>query len=151
MPFGNGPALSPLKKKTVERPSVITPCGLGASLTSDEGNFTSEGPLWVVKDGAKDLKYLDNRHRRLLSFRGNLYNPGHADSPIKQSIAEKIAGSGLTYEDLKNWTGRSFLYFDETAIVESLIGYKGHKHDENSLHNFKTLRKDFQRLCDIMN
>ena len=48
------------------------------------------------------LKYLDNRHRRLLSFRGKLYNPGHADSPIKQSIAEKIAGSGLTYEDLKN-------------------------------------------------
>ena len=25
------------------------------------------------------------------------------------------------------------MYFDETAIVESLIGSKGHKHDENSL------------------
>jgi hypothetical protein len=55
-----------------------------------------------VKDAAEDPKYLDNCHQRLLSFRGELYNPGHGDSPIKQSIAEKIAGSGLRYEDLKN-------------------------------------------------
>ena len=54
-----------------------------------------------VQDAAEDLKYLDNRRLRL-SFRGKLYNPGHADNPIKQSIAEKIAGSALKYEDLNN-------------------------------------------------
>ena len=43
------------------------------------------------------------------------------------------------------------MYFDETAIVESLIASKGHKHDENSLRNFETLRRDFQGFCDIVN
>ncbi|XP_078372624.1 uncharacterized protein LOC144656263 [Oculina patagonica] len=55
-----------------------------------------------VKDAAEDMKWLDNRHQRLLTLRGKLYNPGSADSPIKQTIAEKISGSGLGYEDLKN-------------------------------------------------
>ena len=31
-----------------------------------------------------------------------LYNPDCADSPIIQSIGKKIAGSGLSYEDLKD-------------------------------------------------
>ena len=48
------------------------------------------------------MKYLDDRHNRLLSFRGKLYHPGHQDSPVKQNIAEKMAGSGLQYSDLKN-------------------------------------------------
>ncbi|KAL9956925.1 hypothetical protein ACROYT_G038486 [Oculina patagonica] len=55
-----------------------------------------------VKDAAEDMKWLDNRHQRLLTLRGKLYNPGSAGSPIKQTIAEKISGSGLGYEDLKN-------------------------------------------------
>ena len=50
----------------------------------------------------KDLEYLDGRHKILQSFRGKLYNPERNDSAITKSIAEKIAGSGLAYEDLKN-------------------------------------------------
>ena len=42
-----------------------------------------------VKDAAGDLKYLHNRHQRLLSFRGELYNPVHADSPIKKKASPK--------------------------------------------------------------
>jgi len=55
-----------------------------------------------VKDAAEDMNYLDNRHQRLLSFRGKLYNPGRAGRPIKQSITKKVAGSGLEYENLKD-------------------------------------------------
>ncbi|KAK2566044.1 hypothetical protein P5673_010370 [Acropora cervicornis] len=52
----------------------------------------------------KDLEYLDGRHKILQSFRGKLYNPERNDGAITKSIAEKIAGSGLAYEDLKNLT-----------------------------------------------
>ena len=47
------------------------------------------------------LEYLDRRHKILQSFRGKLYNPERNDSAITKTIAEKIAGSGLAYEDLK--------------------------------------------------
>lgn len=50
----------------------------------------------------KDLEYLDGRHKILQSFRGKLYNPERNDGAITKTIAEKIAGSGLAYEDLKN-------------------------------------------------
>ena len=50
----------------------------------------------------QDLVYLDSRHRILQSFRSKLYNPERNDGAITKSIAEKIAGSGLAYEDLKN-------------------------------------------------
>ena len=75
---------------------------LSSRLALSDEMLVNRSSVISVKDAAEDLKYLDNRHQRLLSFRGKLYNPGHADSPIKQSIAEKIAGSGLRYEDMNN-------------------------------------------------
>jgi len=38
----------------------------------------------------------------LQTFRGTLYHPTNAEFPIKQQLAEKIAGSGISYRDLKN-------------------------------------------------
>ena len=49
-----------------------------------------------------DTKYLDRRYELLQTFRGTLYHPTNAEFPIKQQIAEKIAGSGISYRDLKN-------------------------------------------------
>ena len=49
-----------------------------------------------------DMKYLDRRYELLQTFRGTLYHPTNAEFPIKQQIAEKIAGSGISYRDLKN-------------------------------------------------
>ena len=57
--------------------------------------IVNRSSLISVKDAAEDMKYLDDRHNRLLSFRGKLYHPGHQDSPVKQNIAEKMDGSGL--------------------------------------------------------
>ena len=49
-----------------------------------------------------DMKYLDRRYELLQTFCGTLYHPTNAEFPIKQQIAEKIAGSGISYQDLKN-------------------------------------------------
>ena len=49
-----------------------------------------------------DMKYLDRRNELLQTFRGTLYHPTIAEFPNKQQIAEKIAGSGISYRDLKN-------------------------------------------------
>ena len=48
------------------------------------------------------MKYLDHRYELLQTSRGTLYHPTNAEFPIKQQIAEKIAGSGISYRDLKN-------------------------------------------------
>ena len=49
-----------------------------------------------------DMKYLDRRYELLQTFRGTLYHPTNAEFPIKQQIAEKITGSGISYRDLQN-------------------------------------------------
>ena len=48
------------------------------------------------------MKHLDRRHEPLQTFRGTLYHPTNAEFPIKQQIAKKIAGSGISYWDLQN-------------------------------------------------
>ena len=47
----------------------------------------------------EDLQYLDRRHEILGSMQFKLYDPT-GGGVITKSMAEKIAGSGLTYEDL---------------------------------------------------
>ena len=74
----------------------------------------------------EDLEHLDGRHKILQSFRGKLYNPERNDGAITKSIAEKIAGSCLAYEDLKNVHCR---YGKEGFIAvlsgfSSLVGFK---------------------------
>ncbi|XP_020621317.1 uncharacterized protein LOC110058995 [Orbicella faveolata] len=64
--------------------------------------IVNRSSLISVKDATEDMKYLDDRHNRLLSYRGKLYHPGHQDSPVKQNISKKMAGSGLEYEDFQN-------------------------------------------------
>ena len=44
-----------------------------------------------------DMKYLDRRHELLQTFRGTLFHPTNAEFPIKRQIAEKIAGTGMSY------------------------------------------------------
>lgn len=56
--------------------------------------------LITLTDAAADMRYIDNCHKLLQTFSRKLYNLGHDNGPVKQNIAEKIAGSGLSYEDL---------------------------------------------------
>lgn len=61
-----------------------------------------------VRHAVEDMKYLDHRHNLVQSFQGKLFNTnGHNASVITKGMVEKIAGSGLSYEDLEK-TYRKF-------------------------------------------
>ena len=44
---------------------------------------------------------MDRRHEILQTFSGRLFDPMDDNGAIKQSMAQKIAGSGLSYSHLK--------------------------------------------------
>ena len=73
-----------------------------SKLALSNRTIVENSALTDTKYAFKDLKYLDGRHKIMQSFRGKLYNPERNAGAITKSIAEKIAGSGLAYEDLKN-------------------------------------------------
>jgi DNA polymerase III epsilon subunit-like protein len=69
-----------------------------------------------VRSVMADLNYIDRRHERYQTFLGNLHCPNDVDSPISNAMALKIAGSGLTYDDLLQlWNS-----FGETGVVAVL-------------------------------
>ena len=47
------------------------------------------------------MLYLDRRHELLQTFR-NKFNESDENGPITKSMAQNIAGSGLSYNDLRN-------------------------------------------------
>ena len=74
--------------------------------------------IMSVCDARSDLDFLDKRLDILQTFVGNLFCPNSAESTISKSMADKIAGSGLSYQDL------SFVYqtFGDAGIVGLLSG-----------------------------
>ena len=60
--------------------------------------------------------YLDRRHAVLQSFRGKLFNAERDDGVLRKNIAEKIAGSGLAYEDLQ----RVFTQYGKEGLIAIL-------------------------------
>ena len=54
-----------------------------------------------VKEALASMSYLDRRHEILQTFSGRLFDPWDDNGAIKQSMAQKIAGSGLCYSHLK--------------------------------------------------
>ena len=59
----------------------------------------------MLTENRSTTQYAENDmkcYELLQTFRGTLYHPTNAEFPIKQQIAEKIAGSGISYQDLKN-------------------------------------------------
>ena len=57
--------------------------------------------LVTVRHAVKDMNYLDRRHNIVQSFEGKLYDPATNNGPLTKNMVEKVAGSGLTYEDLR--------------------------------------------------
>ncbi|KAL9963249.1 hypothetical protein ACROYT_G032430 [Oculina patagonica] len=54
-----------------------------------------------VEHAIASMSYLDRRHEILQTFSGRLFDPKDDNGAIKQSMAQKIAGSGLFYSHLK--------------------------------------------------
>lgn len=53
-------------------------------------------------DALKDTQFLDQRYQLLQTMKYKLYSEAASDqAPITKSMGEKIAGSGLSYHDLK--------------------------------------------------
>ena len=55
-----------------------------------------------ISQAIDNLSYLDRRHERLQTFDGKLFSPTKSNGIISQSMAQKIAGSGLSYSDLRD-------------------------------------------------
>lgn len=54
-----------------------------------------------VEQAIASMSYMDRRHEILQTFSGRLFDPRDDNGAIKQSMAQKIAGSGLSYSHLK--------------------------------------------------
>ena len=76
-------------------------------LFSSPMNLTEQDIITLCKpisssDALKDSQFLDQRYQLLLTMKYKLYSEAASDrAPITKSMAEKIAGSGLSYHDLK--------------------------------------------------
>ena len=58
--------------------------------------------IMSVCDARSDLDSLDKKHDILQTFVGNLFCPSSAESEISKTMADKIAGSGLSYQNLSS-------------------------------------------------
>ena len=85
-----------------------------------------------------DMKYLDRRHELLQTFRVTRFHPTNAEFPIKQQIAEKIAGSGMSYQDLRN--ERACWHPVSASIVSNLQGPAGDKNNPYYSQDRRTLQ-----------
>ena len=54
-----------------------------------------------VEQAIDSMSYLDRHHEILQTFSGRLFDPRDDSGAIKQSMAQKIAGTGLSYSHLK--------------------------------------------------
>ena len=69
-------------------------------LAIDIKTILNGSQIKTVRDTRVDLDFLDRRLDIFQTFVGSLYCPEARESPITQGMALKIAGSGLSYEDL---------------------------------------------------
>ena len=69
-------------------------------LAIDIKTILNGSQIKTVRDTRVDLDFLERRFDIFQTFVGSLYCPETGESPITQGMALKIAGSGLSYEDL---------------------------------------------------
>ena len=81
---------------------------------SEEIIFAHCRPI-SYRDAFRDLQYLDQRNSLMKTFEFKLYNPA-GDGDITKSMAEKIAGSGLSYDDL----AKLFANFGRNGLIAIL-------------------------------
>ena len=74
--------------------------------------------IMSICDARSDLEFLDKRLDILQTFEGTLFCPNSAESVISKAMAEKIAGSGLSYENLSS----VYQTFGDAGIVGILSG-----------------------------
>ena len=74
-----------------------------SSLSLSRKNIIENSSVISAPHAVANMLYLDQRHELLLTFSDNLFNVTDT-GPIKRSMAQNIADSGLSYDDLhKVW------------------------------------------------
>ena len=73
---------------------VLTHQSLSKQSIDDNSSATS------LSHAVENMKYLDGRHELFLTLSDKLFNSSDDNGPIKRSMAQNIAGSGLSYDDL---------------------------------------------------
>ena len=71
-----------------------------SELAIDIKDIINGSQIKSICDARVDLDFLDKRLYIYQTIAGNLYRPESSNSPISKAMAVKIAGSGLTYNDL---------------------------------------------------
>ena len=71
----------------------------GSSLSLSRKNIVENSIIISAPHAVANMLYLDQRHELLLTFSDNLFNVTDT-GPIKRSMAQNIADSGLSYDDL---------------------------------------------------
>ena len=70
-----------------------------SSLSLSRKNIIENSSVISAPHAVANMLYLDQRHELLLTFSDNLFNVTDT-GPIKRSMAQNIADSGLSYDDL---------------------------------------------------
>ena len=72
---------------------------LASSLSLSRKNIIENSSIISAPHAVANMLYLDQRHELLLTFSDNLFNVTDT-GPIKRSMAQNIADSDLSYDDL---------------------------------------------------
>ena len=70
-------------------------------LSLSKKTIVENSSVTSVSQAVENMLYLDRRHELLLTFSNKLFDASDDNGPIKRSMAQNIAGSGLSYDDLR--------------------------------------------------
>lgn len=87
----------------------------GSSLSLSRKNIVENSSIISAPHGVANMLYLDQCHELLLTFSDNLFNVTDT-GPIKRSMAQNIADSDLSYDDLH----KLYTRFGRRGIVAML-------------------------------
>ena len=106
-----------------------------SSLNLSRKTIVENSNVTAVSHALEKMLYLDRRHELLQTFRNKLFNESDKNGPITKSMAQNIAGSGLSYNDLRNLHTTS----RKRGIVACLIHLPFHRrrhHESNEPYIF---------------
>ena len=72
-----------------------------SSLNLSRKTIVENSIVTAFPHALENMLYLDRRHELLQTFRKKLFNGSDENGPITKSMAQNIAGSGLSYDDLR--------------------------------------------------
>ena len=92
-----------------------------SSLSLSRKNIVENSSVISAPHAVANMLYLDQRHEPLLTFSDNLFNVTDT-GPIKRSMAQNIADSGLSYDDLH----KLYTRFGKRGLIHQQLHWRRH-------------------------